>query len=81
MSRSINETAISILRADYERLLARKEKAIAKIEDNGELVGGANGFPIENPWLAVERTASAELLKVIKELEKRGVRPWQKSGR
>lgn len=53
---------------EYCRLFERKAKADAQIQEHGELVAGPNGFPVENPWLAVSMKASYEMRKIAKEL-------------
>lgn len=54
---------------EYCRLYERKAKADAQIREHGELVAGPNGFPVENPWMAVSTKASAEMRKIARDLE------------
>lgn len=53
---------------EYCRLYERKHKADGQIREHGELVKGANGFPVESPWLAVSMKAGSEMRKIAKEI-------------
>jgi len=52
----------------YCRLASRKQKADEKIDELGALVEGKDGFPIQNPWLAVSNKAWADMLVIAREL-------------
>ena len=54
--------------ADYCRLFERKAAADAQVREHGALVKGPNGFPVENPWLAVSMKAGSEMRKIAKEI-------------
>ncbi|MEZ5781835.1 MAG: P27 family phage terminase small subunit [Rhizobiaceae bacterium] len=53
---------------EYCRLFERKAKADAQIKEHGELVAGPNGFPVENPWMAVSMKSSQEMRRIAKHL-------------
>jgi len=52
----------------YCRLASRKQKADEKIDELGALVEGKDGFPTQNPWLAVANKAWADMLVIAREL-------------
>jgi len=52
----------------YCRLASRKQKADEKIDELGALVEGKDGFPMQNPWVAISNKAWADMLVIAREL-------------
>jgi len=55
------------LLAEYCRLHARKANAEGKVAEFGELVKGANGFPVQSPWVSAADRCWAGMFKIALE--------------
>lgn len=50
--------------AEYCRLESRKRAAEKQVAEHGELVAAPNGFPMQNPWLAVVNKCRTDMMKI-----------------